>query len=239
MPVARRDLREQAEHRVADVATAGDQLPRTAREQPVRLRVVELAANDRQRERLELVRVHLVVAGHHGDRVDARGQRALVAGDDRGADATVAFVADDLDSRVVDRSAHAARSRRSRRRRRRRSGRRSRESPGWWRRSAALRCAPARRPRRSSLRACLDRTVEGGQPMRLSPTTAAMPPSSSPISAPIRIERRPRVGRRLDRPRVGDHLGALDVLRERELLLPSTPAGRAGCPAAARRCRSG
>ena len=103
VPVARGDLREQAENRIPDVAVARDQLPGAAGEEPVRLRVVELVANDRQRERLELVRVHLIVARHHGGRIHPRGQRALVARDDRGADTAVALVDDHLDARVVDR----------------------------------------------------------------------------------------------------------------------------------------
>ena len=46
VPVARGDLRPERENRVAEVAAVGDQLPRLAREEPVRLRVVDLAARD-------------------------------------------------------------------------------------------------------------------------------------------------------------------------------------------------
>ncbi len=102
MPVARRDLRQHAEDRVAQVPVAGNQLPGTAGEEAVRLRVVELTANDRQRELLELVGVHLIVARHHRDSVHPLGERALVAGDDRRAHATVALVRDHLDPGIVD-----------------------------------------------------------------------------------------------------------------------------------------
>ena len=104
MPVARRDLREQAEHGIAEIAAARDQLPGAAGEESIRLRVVELTAHDRRRERLQLVRVHLVVAGHHRDRVDSGRQCQLVAGDDRCTDPAVAIVRDDLDTRVVGRA---------------------------------------------------------------------------------------------------------------------------------------
>ena len=46
MPVAGGDLRQQREHRVAEVAAVRDQRPRLARDQPIRLRVVDLAAGD-------------------------------------------------------------------------------------------------------------------------------------------------------------------------------------------------
>ena len=51
VPVAGRDLRQHRQHRVAEVARARDELPRLAGEEPVRLRVVELAARDRLDER--------------------------------------------------------------------------------------------------------------------------------------------------------------------------------------------
>ena len=79
-------------------------------EQAVRLRVVDLAARNGTRERLEVLGIHLVVAGHHADDVDLLLERALVAGDDRGADAAVALVDDELDARVAER-AHALRRR--------------------------------------------------------------------------------------------------------------------------------
>ena len=97
MPVARGDLRQQREHGVAEVAAARDQLPGAAADQPVRLRVVDLAAHDRPEDPLELVGVHLVVARHHRRHVDPLGERPLVAGDDRRADAAVALVDDHLD----------------------------------------------------------------------------------------------------------------------------------------------
>ena len=103
MPVAGRDLRQERQRRVAEVPRARDQLPRLAGHQPVRLRVVDLAARDRLHEVLEVVRIHLVVAGHHGRDVHLLVDRALVARDDRGADALVARVADHLDARVGDR----------------------------------------------------------------------------------------------------------------------------------------
>ena len=104
MPVAGRDLREEAEDRVADVAVARYQLPGAAGEESVRLRVVELVPHDRQRQQLELVGIHLVVAGHHGRCVHPLGERALVAGDDRGADTAVAVVGDHLDAWILDRA---------------------------------------------------------------------------------------------------------------------------------------
>ena len=103
MPVAGRDLRQQAENGVSEVTVAGNQRPSTAGEETVRLCVVEFVAHDRQRKRLELVGIHLVVARHHRGRVDALGERALVPRDDRSADTTVLLVHDHLDARVVDR----------------------------------------------------------------------------------------------------------------------------------------
>ena len=100
MPVAGGDLRQQREHRVAEVAVLRDQLPRLPGEEAVRLRVVDLAAGDRRGDRLEVGRVHLVVGRHHAGDVDPLLDRALVAGDDRGADALVLRVHDDLDAWV-------------------------------------------------------------------------------------------------------------------------------------------
>ncbi len=104
VPVARGDLREEREHGVAEVAVARNLLPRLAGEEPVRLRVVELAAGDGPGQRLELRRIHLVVAGHHGGHVDPLGQRPLVAGDDRGAHALVLLVDEHLDACVPGRA---------------------------------------------------------------------------------------------------------------------------------------
>ena len=82
------------------------QLPGPAGEEAIRLCVVDLAARDRRDDALELGGVHLVVARHHGRDVDPLGEGALVARDDRGTDAAVPLVHDDLDPRV----AHAARA---------------------------------------------------------------------------------------------------------------------------------
>ena len=126
VPVAGRDLRQQREHGVAEVAVARDQLPRAAREEAVRLRVVDLAAGDRAGDRLQVGRVHLVVAGHDAGDVDSVLERPAVAGQDRGADALVLLVRDHLDARVAARAARPRPSRRARRRRRRSPGRRAR-----------------------------------------------------------------------------------------------------------------
>ena len=104
MPVAGGDLRQQREHRVAEVAVARDHLPRLAGEEPVRLGVVDVAARDRAGQHLEVVGVHLRVARHHGGDVDLVVARLLVAGDDRAADAEVALVLDQLDARVGQRA---------------------------------------------------------------------------------------------------------------------------------------
>ncbi len=77
-----------------------DQLPGLARDEPVRLRVVGVAVDDRPRDRLEVLRRHLVVGRHHARDVDAVGDRLPVAGDDGGADAAVLLVADELDTPV-------------------------------------------------------------------------------------------------------------------------------------------
>ena len=130
VPVAGRDLRQQREHGVAEVAGARDQLPRAAREEPVRLRVVDLAARDGPRDRLEVGR------DPSGCRRPSRTvtstpslERALVAGDDRGADAAVPLVRRSP-RRAGRRSPRALpRSRRARRRRRRSRGRRSSGMP--------------------------------------------------------------------------------------------------------------
>jgi membrane associated rhomboid family serine protease len=53
VPVARCDLGQQRQHRVAEVAGARDHLPRLARDEAVRLRVLDLAAYDRQCDLLE------------------------------------------------------------------------------------------------------------------------------------------------------------------------------------------
>ena len=100
VPVARRDLRQEREDRVADVAGARDQLPRLAGEEPVRLRVVALARADRADERLEVVGIHLAVGSHHAGDVDLLCDRPPVAGDDRRPDALVPLVRDHLDARV-------------------------------------------------------------------------------------------------------------------------------------------
>jgi hypothetical protein len=101
VPVAGRDLRQQREDGVAEVAVTRDQLPGLPGDQPVRLRVVDLAAGDRGDERLEIVRVHLVVRRHHTGDVDPFLQRTPVAGDDRRADPLVPLVDEDGDSRVA------------------------------------------------------------------------------------------------------------------------------------------
>ena len=106
VPVARRDLRQQRQHRVAEIARARDQIPRLARHEPVRLRIVDLAARHRDGQRLEVARIHLVVGRHHAGDVHPLGECALVATHDRGADTTVAFELDHLDARVA-RSARA------------------------------------------------------------------------------------------------------------------------------------
>ena len=155
VPVAGRDLRQQREHGVAEVARARDQVPGLAGEESVRLRVVDLAARDGLDERLEVRGVHLVVAGHHRRDVDPLVARALVAGDDRGADALVPLVADQLDARSRRGLRRPRRSRRSSGRRRRRSGRRSRERPRSSRRSASPRRGPGSRRRPTCARACV------------------------------------------------------------------------------------
>ena len=77
------------------------QLPGAAREEPVRLRVVDLTAGDGACDRLEICGIHLVVAGHHARDVDPLFERAAVAREDGGADALVALVRDDLDPRIA------------------------------------------------------------------------------------------------------------------------------------------
>ena len=52
MPVAGGDLRQQRQDRVAEVAVPRDQLPRLAGDEPVRLRIVDLAAGNRAGDRL-------------------------------------------------------------------------------------------------------------------------------------------------------------------------------------------
>ncbi len=100
-----------------------DQLPRLPGEEAVRLRVVDLAAGDRGGDRLEVGRVHLVVGRHHAGDVDPLLDRALVAGDDRCADALVLLVGRGprRAGRRSRRREPARRSRRAMRRRRRRS----------------------------------------------------------------------------------------------------------------------
>ena len=100
MPVAGRDLRQQREDGVAEVARPRDQLPGLTGDEPVRLRVVDLAAGDRLDERDQVGRIHLVVGRHHADDVEPFLERALVAGDDRGADAAVPLARDELDARI-------------------------------------------------------------------------------------------------------------------------------------------
>src|SRR5262245_60914037 len=77
-----------------------DQLPRLSADEAVRLRVVDLAARDGQHDRLEVVRVHLVVGGHDARDVDPLLERALVAGEDRRADTAVALAREDRDPRI-------------------------------------------------------------------------------------------------------------------------------------------
>jgi hypothetical protein len=96
MPVARRDLGQQRQHRVAEIAGAWDHAPGLAREQPIRLGVVDLATRDGRHEQGQLGWIHLVVRRHHDDDVDVLRERPLVARHDRRADSAVALVDDDL-----------------------------------------------------------------------------------------------------------------------------------------------
>ena len=89
-----------------------NQLPGLARDEPVRLRVVGVAVDDGSRDGLELVRRHLVVGRHHARDVHAVGDRLPIAGDDRGADAAVLLVADELDAPVSGRDHSRAVARR-------------------------------------------------------------------------------------------------------------------------------
>ena len=75
-------------------------MPGLRREQAVGLGVVGLAVRDGGDELLQVGRLHLAVGRHHAGDVDLVGERALVAGDDRGADARVLLVLDDLDARI-------------------------------------------------------------------------------------------------------------------------------------------
>ena len=59
--------------------------------------------DDRHRDRLQIGRVHLVVRRHHDGDAHVVLDRALVAGDDGGADAGVALVLDHLDPSVLRR----------------------------------------------------------------------------------------------------------------------------------------
>ena len=79
-----------------------DQVPRLAGEEPVRLRVVELAARDGLHERRQVGRVHLVVRRHHADDLEPVLERAAVAGDDRRTHSAIAVVRDHLDARVAE-----------------------------------------------------------------------------------------------------------------------------------------
>ena len=182
MPVAGGDLRQQREHRVAEVAVARDHLPRLAGEEPVRLRVVDVAARDRAGEHLEVVRVHLRVGRHHRGDVDPVVARLLVAGDDRAADAEVALVLDQLDARVGRARAPPRPCRRWSGRRRRRCGRRTAGSRGSSPRSASPRCARGRRPTPAFRRARLDATSASGRPASAgSYSSAATRPRIRPI----------------------------------------------------------
>ena len=102
MPVAGRDLRQQRQHRVAEVARAWDQIPRLTGHEPVGLRIVELAARDRACQGLQVAGIHLIVGRHHAGDVHALGERALVAGDDRRSDAAIALVCEHVDPWVAD-----------------------------------------------------------------------------------------------------------------------------------------
>src|SRR6266487_302232 len=104
VPVARSDLRQHRQDRVAEVAVAGDQLPGLTGEEAVRLRVVELASRDRLDEMPQVLGVHLVVGGHHGGDVDPLLERRLVAGHDRRTAALVPLVLDHLNPRIGQRS---------------------------------------------------------------------------------------------------------------------------------------
>ena len=199
-----------------------DQRPRLARDQPVRLRVVDLAAGDGADEARELVRVHLVVGRHHAGDVDPLLARPQVAGHDRGADAAVLLVDDDLDPGVGDGSRARRPSRPARRRRRRRSGRRSPGSPAGSRR----RGAPPRTRGRRRRHACPRPSASGYAALRAalrwrngSAIAAASAPSSRPISAPIRAELRRLVAVVLLATARLDDLALLHVLGQREQLL--------------------
>ena len=100
LPVAGRDLREEGEDGVAEVAVARDQLPGLAGEEAVGLGVVALAGGDALDQGGEVVGIHLVVRGHDARDVDRVVARVLVAGDDGGADAGVHLVPEHLDARV-------------------------------------------------------------------------------------------------------------------------------------------
>src|SRR5919201_202243 len=85
VPVAGRNLRQEGQHRVAEVARARNHAPRFTRDQPVRLRVVDLAAHDGQCDLLQVGRIHLVVGRHHTGDVDSLRHGPLIAGHDRRA----------------------------------------------------------------------------------------------------------------------------------------------------------
>jgi hypothetical protein len=104
VPVAGGDLGEEREDGVPEVAVPRHQLPGAPAEEPVRLRVLDLAPDDRPDDLPELGRVHLVVAGHHGGHVDPLRDRPAIAADDGGPDAAVAVVLDHLDPRVAGRA---------------------------------------------------------------------------------------------------------------------------------------
>jgi hypothetical protein len=100
VPVPGSDLRQQREHGVSQVAVPRHELPGLAGEEPVRLRVVQFAPSHRAAEHVQVVRVHLIVSGHHARDVGALLDRPPVAGHDRRPDTAVALVLQHLDASI-------------------------------------------------------------------------------------------------------------------------------------------
>ena len=94
MPVPGRDLGQQRQKRVAQVAVLRRHPPRLAAEQPVALAVVGPPAGHRVKDRRQFLGVHLPVAGHHRDDVDLAPQGAGVPARDRRPDPAAPLVLD-------------------------------------------------------------------------------------------------------------------------------------------------
>jgi hypothetical protein len=98
---AGRDPREISERRRPELPLERHHAPRVRVREPVSLHVIGVAPNDREHDRLEILGVHLPIAGHYSDNIGAERARSPVARRDGRADAPVLRVPHDHHPRAA------------------------------------------------------------------------------------------------------------------------------------------